>query len=170
MSYFLVRCETLQYDKELIICLTKTHFDKLKYKIQNNLITYKVPIAYGSDSENVYLKITEFISISKFVYDQIKDFIGNQELIHDITNKTKMDFWYTKMENSYIVDDFIKNKLNKLEHNEFEFRFEEGKIGTVHITQHFGKVVLSNDKHKSIKGFDLSHQEIINFLIDTKNS
>lgn len=169
MSHFLVRCETLQYDKELIVCLTKTQFDKLKYKIQNNLIKYKVSIAYGSDSENVCIKIIDFIPISKFTYDQIKDFIGNQELINDITNKTKFDFWYTKMEGSYIVEDFIKNKLNKLEHDGFEFRFEEGGIGTIHISQHFGKIVLSNNKHNSIKGFDLSHKEIIEFLIETKN-
>lgn len=168
MNHFLVRCVTSQYDIELIVCLTKNQFDKLIYKIQNNLITYKVSIAYGSDSKNVNISIKDFRTIPKFVYDQIKDFIGNQELINDITNKTKMNFWYTKIKDSPIVEDFIKNKLNKLEHDEFNFNFIEECAGSFEISQKFGKIILTNNKYQSIKGIDLTQTEIINFLIETK--
>jgi hypothetical protein len=71
------------------------------------------------------------------------------------------------MKHSAIVDDFIRNKLNKLEHDEFDFRFEECENGSIYIFQKHGKVIFSNNKMKSISGIDLSNNNIIDFLIKT---
>jgi hypothetical protein len=178
MYYYIVKCSYNLYHSnysnhsEFVLCLTQTQFDILKYKINNGLILYSIPIAHENDSEDVKVNILSHKEITKFAYDQIHDMLENKYITDQLDNKNKLCFLYTKIDTAgghAIIEDFIKNKLNKLEHKDyiFEFVLSENNSYNFCISQKFGKIFLSYGSD-SIIGIDLQQDEIIKFLLNNK--
>jgi hypothetical protein len=173
MSHYIVKCsyDSYEHNHEFVLCLTRKQFDTLNYKISNGK-KYTINYQNSNVSEDVQITISSHKKISSYTYNEIYDVLENKYITDQLDNKHKLIFWYIKTDDvggNAIIDDFIKNKLNKLEHKDYTFEFVFGSVADINISQKFAKIILSYGLNNSITGIDLQQDKIINFLLTNRN-